>query len=173
MEVNFLHVWPRNDFMMIALPNLDLTFTTTLLMPFELFDSLKTEKLLLEFFYEKFPDAVPLLGEWVLNLISACLIGDRFDIEFDWCMPNLSFVCSYLLSLLAYLLFRIGNYYWIGLWTASGVHAAYKHFNCSHNQFRHYYLCFNAIFLHILKYALFEDSCNKISLLILQIIVYV
>lgn len=32
---NALHVWPRKDFMMIALPNLDASFTCTLFFPFE------------------------------------------------------------------------------------------------------------------------------------------
>ena len=30
MEVNALHIWPRKDYMLIALPNLDKTFTCTL-----------------------------------------------------------------------------------------------------------------------------------------------
>nr|KAG5698095.1 hypothetical protein BaRGS_031785 [Batillaria attramentaria] len=63
MEINYLHIWPRNEFMMIALPNLDKSFTTTLFMPFELYDSLKTEEQLMQFFHDKFPDSIPLLGE--------------------------------------------------------------------------------------------------------------
>ena len=35
MEVNALHIWPRKDYMLIALPNLDKTFTCTLFFPFE------------------------------------------------------------------------------------------------------------------------------------------
>ena len=35
MEANFLHIWPRGQFMMIALPNRDKTFTLTLFMPNE------------------------------------------------------------------------------------------------------------------------------------------
>lgn len=63
MEVNYLHIWPRNEFMMIALPNLDTSYTTTLFMPFEIFDSIKTEEQLMQFFRDKFPDSLPLLGE--------------------------------------------------------------------------------------------------------------
>ncbi|XP_076460319.1 kynurenine 3-monooxygenase-like [Babylonia areolata] len=63
MRVNYLHIWPRNDFMMIALPNLDKSFTANLFMPFEQFNSLQTEDQLVDFFRETFPDAVPLLGE--------------------------------------------------------------------------------------------------------------
>uniref|UniRef100_A0A3B3T5I7 Kynurenine 3-monooxygenase n=1 Tax=Paramormyrops kingsleyae TaxID=1676925 RepID=A0A3B3T5I7_9TELE len=59
---NFLHIWPRNTFMMIALPNMDKTFTCTLFMPFEEFDKITTGAQALEFFQKYFPDAVPLMG---------------------------------------------------------------------------------------------------------------
>ncbi|MBP8115840.1 MAG: FAD-dependent monooxygenase, partial [Chitinophagaceae bacterium] len=35
LEPNALHIWPRKDYMLIALPNLDKTFTCTLFFPFE------------------------------------------------------------------------------------------------------------------------------------------
>ncbi|KAJ8308780.1 hypothetical protein KUTeg_013654, partial [Tegillarca granosa] len=57
MGVNYLHIWPRNEYMMIALPNLDKTYTLTLFMPFEMFYAIKTEDDLMKFFYEKFPDS--------------------------------------------------------------------------------------------------------------------
>ncbi|CAL1546667.1 unnamed protein product [Lymnaea stagnalis] len=63
MEINYLHIWPRNDYMMIALPNLDKSFTTTLFMPFEIFESITSEEKLIQFFKDEFPDALPLLGE--------------------------------------------------------------------------------------------------------------
>lgn len=63
MEVNYLHIWARNEFMMIALPNLDKTYTVTLFMPFDMYKELTTEKKVLDFFKITFPDAVPLLGE--------------------------------------------------------------------------------------------------------------
>ncbi|KAH9495524.1 hypothetical protein Btru_013497 [Bulinus truncatus] len=63
MEINYLHIWPRNEYMMIALPNLDKSFTTTLFMPFEMFESITNEEKLIQFFKEEFPDALPLLGE--------------------------------------------------------------------------------------------------------------
>ncbi|KAK3753383.1 hypothetical protein RRG08_005971 [Elysia crispata] len=62
METNYLHIWPRNEFMMIALPNLDKSFTTTLFMPFEIFEGIDTEEKLMKFFEERFPDAIKLLG---------------------------------------------------------------------------------------------------------------
>ena len=63
MEVNYLHIWPRNEYMMIALPNTeDNSFVVTLFMPFTMYDHLKTEADVLRFFTAKFPDAVPLIG---------------------------------------------------------------------------------------------------------------
>jgi kynurenine 3-monooxygenase len=64
IEKHALHIWPRGSFMMIALPNLDGSFTCTLFWPFEgpnSFEALKTEADVLAFFRDQFPDAVPLL----------------------------------------------------------------------------------------------------------------
>lgn len=66
MEVNHLHIWARNEYMMIALPNYDKSFTVTLFMPFDIFKTLKTEKDVLEFFRNNFADSIPLLGEKAL-----------------------------------------------------------------------------------------------------------
>uniref|UniRef100_UPI00398ECD0F kynurenine 3-monooxygenase n=1 Tax=Pristiophorus japonicus TaxID=55135 RepID=UPI00398ECD0F len=62
MEPNFLHIWPRNTFMMIALPNMDKSFTCTLFMPFEDFEKLTTGDEVLQFFKKYFPDSIPLIG---------------------------------------------------------------------------------------------------------------
>nr|CAD7257112.1 unnamed protein product [Timema shepardi] len=63
MEQNYLHIWPRGTFMMIALPNQDRSWTVTLFMPLKQFRDLDTESALLCFFGVHFPDAVPLIGE--------------------------------------------------------------------------------------------------------------
>ncbi|KAI8977092.1 hypothetical protein BDF20DRAFT_821426 [Mycotypha africana] len=63
LDPNHLHIWPRHTFMLIALPNPDLTFTCTLFMPFQMFDDIKTEDQLLTFFQEHFNDSIPLIGE--------------------------------------------------------------------------------------------------------------
>lgn len=63
MPTNYLHIWPRGKFMMIALPNQDCSWTVTLFMPFENFEKLRTPSELLEFFDQYFPDAIPLIGE--------------------------------------------------------------------------------------------------------------
>jgi kynurenine 3-monooxygenase len=64
LEPNALHIWPRGQFMLIALPNLSKTFTCTLFLPFEgprSFESLKTDEQIMDFFRQQFPDAVPLM----------------------------------------------------------------------------------------------------------------
>ncbi|EDW08476.1 kynurenine 3-monooxygenase [Drosophila mojavensis] len=63
MPPNYLHIWPRDSFMMIALPNQDKSFTVTLSMPFEVFEQLKTQQQLLDFFRTHYADALPLIGE--------------------------------------------------------------------------------------------------------------
>ncbi|XP_053461699.1 kynurenine 3-monooxygenase isoform X2 [Nycticebus coucang] len=66
MEPNYLHIWPRNTFMMIALPNKNKSFTCTLFMPFEEYEKLLTSSDVLDFFQKYFPDAIPLIGETAL-----------------------------------------------------------------------------------------------------------
>ncbi len=64
MEKNALHIWPRGNYMLIALPNIDGSFTCTLFFPFEgipSFDTLRTADDVIEFFNAVFPDAVPLM----------------------------------------------------------------------------------------------------------------
>ena len=61
-----LHIWPRGDFMLIALPNQDCSFTCTLFMPNPMFETLKTPNQVLEFFEKNFPDAVDLIGRQYL-----------------------------------------------------------------------------------------------------------
>lgn len=63
MPHNYLHIWPRGEFMMIALPNQDRTWTVTLFMPFKNFETIKTDDDLLEFFGNYFPDSISLIGE--------------------------------------------------------------------------------------------------------------
>lgn len=98
MEKNFLHIWPRHSFMLIALPNLDGSFTCTLFFPFEgepSFSSLNNENDVEQFFLKYFPDAIPLMPTYKEDFFrnptsslvyikcfpwsfedSACLIGD-------------------------------------------------------------------------------------------------
>jgi kynurenine 3-monooxygenase len=66
MRSDCLHIWPRGEFMMIALPNIDGSFTCTLFFPFEgnpSFSSLKTDDEILNFFSTYFSDAKELMPE--------------------------------------------------------------------------------------------------------------
>ena len=62
---NALHIWPRGEYMIIALPNLDGSFTVTLFLAYEggtyNFNNLTTEENVLEFFSKEFPDAMELM----------------------------------------------------------------------------------------------------------------
>lgn len=63
LDVNALHIWPRGNFMLIALPNADGSFTCTLFLPFEgevSFERLRTDAEVLHFFQTYFPDVLPL-----------------------------------------------------------------------------------------------------------------
>jgi len=63
MPPNYLHIWPRGQFMMIALPNQDKSWTVTLFMPFDIFDAITTPEKLLDFFKTTYADSIPLIGE--------------------------------------------------------------------------------------------------------------
>lgn len=66
LEKNALHIWPRGNFMLIALPNQDGSFTCTLFLPMEgalSFASLQTEAQVRAFFEKQFADALPLIED--------------------------------------------------------------------------------------------------------------
>ena len=60
-----LHIWPRGDFMLIALPNMDGSFTVTLFLSYDEgefnFENLITEEKISAFFEKEFPDALGLI----------------------------------------------------------------------------------------------------------------
>ncbi|MGB3590439.1 MAG: NAD(P)/FAD-dependent oxidoreductase [Nonlabens sp.] len=62
IDKNALHIWPRGGFMLIALPNLDGSFTLTLFMQYKgkghSFEGIKTPDEIQEFFNEEFNDVV-------------------------------------------------------------------------------------------------------------------
>ena len=63
----YLHIWPRGDYMLIALPNMDGSFTVTLFLSYSEglynFDNLVTEEKIIEFFKKDFPDALSLIPD--------------------------------------------------------------------------------------------------------------
>ncbi|HMJ70629.1 MAG TPA: NAD(P)/FAD-dependent oxidoreductase [Cyclobacteriaceae bacterium] len=78
LDTNALHIWPRESFMLIALPNPDRTFTGTLFFPFEgatSFNSLSSTGAAKKFFSEVFPDALKLIPDfeqqWASNPVSS------------------------------------------------------------------------------------------------------
>lgn len=62
---NALHIWPRGQFMLIALPNLDGSFTVTLFLSYTEgkynFNNLTTPTRVQDFFKKEFPDALALM----------------------------------------------------------------------------------------------------------------
>jgi kynurenine 3-monooxygenase len=68
LDPGALHIWPRHSFMLIALPNIDGSFTCTLFLPFEsdkrnkeAFEKLNTDKEIMEFFETHFADVIPVM----------------------------------------------------------------------------------------------------------------
>jgi len=73
LETHALHIWPRGNYMLIALPNIDGTFACILFLPFEGVDSfacLTTQADVVRFFESRFPDAVSLMPKLVGNFFS-------------------------------------------------------------------------------------------------------
>jgi kynurenine 3-monooxygenase len=68
IEKNALHIWPRGSFMIIALPNLDGSFTVTMFHPFEGengFNNLNTKEKVKAFFEKEFPTLIPYMPHYV------------------------------------------------------------------------------------------------------------
>ncbi|KAF8526976.1 FAD/NAD-P-binding domain-containing protein [Hysterangium stoloniferum] len=66
LDHNYLHIWPRHSFMLIALPNKDKTVTATLFAPTSVLDQLNTRSTAAAWFNANFPDIVSLVGEETL-----------------------------------------------------------------------------------------------------------
>jgi kynurenine 3-monooxygenase len=78
IENNGLHIWPRGEFMFMALPNPGGSFTCTLFAPFEgpeSFENIKTDEDVTAFYKKYFPDALDMLPnlieDWNLNPVSS------------------------------------------------------------------------------------------------------
>ena len=67
LDSNVLHIWPRDEFMLIALPNTDGSFTCTLFLPSKgklSFESLKTISIVRDFFKKYFSDVIDLIDDF-------------------------------------------------------------------------------------------------------------
>ncbi len=73
IEKNALHIWPRRNYMLIALPNLDGSFTVTLFLPFDGnpgFNQLNNKEAILDFFSSQFPDVLSLMPNLVHDFLA-------------------------------------------------------------------------------------------------------
>jgi kynurenine 3-monooxygenase len=73
LDKGALHIWPRGNHMLIALPNIDGTFACILFLPFdgaESFASLSTPAEAVHFFEQRFPDAARLMPQLESNYAS-------------------------------------------------------------------------------------------------------
>lgn len=64
---NHLHIWPMHEFMLIALPNFDGSFTCTLFMPVEKFDDLNSAAKIQQFFNADFAEVTALIPDLVVQ----------------------------------------------------------------------------------------------------------
>lgn len=63
---NYLHIWPRGNFMLIALPNFDRSFTCTLFFPFEgtpSFSTISSKTDVMDFFWKYFSDVSSMIPD--------------------------------------------------------------------------------------------------------------
>ncbi len=80
LDKNSFHIWPRGDYMLIALPNIDGSFTCTIFMPFtgeNSFASLTDRKSVAAFFEKNLPDTIdviPKLTEDFFNNPTSTLV---------------------------------------------------------------------------------------------------
>jgi kynurenine 3-monooxygenase len=73
LDAHALHIWPRGNHMLIALPNVDGTFGCILFLPFEGRDSfaqLATRADVADFFRSRFPDAIAVMPDFVENFFA-------------------------------------------------------------------------------------------------------
>uniref|UniRef100_A0A1X7TVF7 FAD-binding domain-containing protein n=1 Tax=Amphimedon queenslandica TaxID=400682 RepID=A0A1X7TVF7_AMPQE len=82
MTPDRLHLWPRQEFTMVALPNPDKSFTLALFMPFDKFETIASEEKLLPFFEEHFPDSIDKIGkEELVNDFKRNPTGSLYSIK--------------------------------------------------------------------------------------------
>lgn len=78
MREDCLHIWPRGQFMLMALPNPDKTFTCTLFAPYEQLDAIEDPAAARSYFEKHFPDVMPLLpnfdADWLRHPTSSLVM---------------------------------------------------------------------------------------------------
>ena len=86
MNPNALHIWPREKFMLIALPNMDASFTSTLFLPTKgpiSFSTVNTDDEIVHLFNKYFPDVMPLIS----NLVSEYKNNPTGNLGSVYCDP--------------------------------------------------------------------------------------
>ena len=95
LDPNALHIWPRGEFMLIALPNTDKSFTCTLFLPNKgeiSFETLISNNLVNDFFNEFFNDAIHLLENFPNTYFDnpigklATIYADKWQYENQFCI---------------------------------------------------------------------------------------
>lgn len=81
----YLHLWPKKDFMLMGLPNPDKSVTLTLFMPFGMFDNIKTEDDAKQFFETHFPDTQQICSHKLMNSFINTETGSMVSIK---CHPH-------------------------------------------------------------------------------------
>nr|AIF17177.1 monooxygenase, FAD-binding domain-containing protein [uncultured marine group II/III euryarchaeote KM3_76_C12] len=64
LDSKALHIWPRGQYMLIALPNMDKSFTCTLFFPLRgktSFETVKSDNEIMDLFNNQFPDVIELI----------------------------------------------------------------------------------------------------------------
>lgn len=95
MEKNALHIWPRGAFMLIALPNMDGSFTCTLFLAYDAslgkensFEYLQDIDKVQKFFKKNFPDALELMPD-LLEDFFANPTGTLITVKcYPWCIDG-------------------------------------------------------------------------------------
>lgn len=70
LDKHSFHIWPRGKFMLIAMPNLDGSFTCTLFMPFEgevSFENIQTKEEATAFFSTYFPNVMQVMDDLLVD----------------------------------------------------------------------------------------------------------
>ena len=95
LDPNALHIWPRGEFMLIALPNTDKSFTCTLFLPNKgeiSFETLSSNNLVNDFFNEYFNDVIHFIENFPDTYFDnpigklATIYADKWQHENQFCI---------------------------------------------------------------------------------------
>jgi len=70
MDSKSLHIWPRGNHMLMALPNLDGSFTMTLYMPVQWYKDFEDKNKFKKYFEENYADVIPLMPDYLNDYYS-------------------------------------------------------------------------------------------------------